>query len=79
MWVTCRVPDSIPEGRLRLALEGIFSSDQPIGPPQVRRLAERVPCGTWIASCEVRTRTVHQRVEATLSVPGECDGQSVHQ
>lgn len=75
VWVTCYVPASSKARAVRYGLEGVRMSQQPIDGIQYRLLAERVPCGTWVATCALSTG---ERVEAPLEVMGgECDGGTV--
>lgn len=74
-WVTCYVPKSYGAGRVQLALGEVFSSEQALNQVEIKRLADGLACGTYVATCTILTARGAERREAQLEVKGGmCDG-----
>jgi len=72
VWVTCYAPTDSGARAIRYGLEGIRMSEGPLERIEHKLLVERVPCGTWQATCALSTG---ERRDLSLEViGGECDG-----
>jgi hypothetical protein len=75
--ITCNVPESYGRGRIRVALEGIVASERAIESIQTRVLATQVPCGTWVATCQIRTARGEEIRTQALVARGSCNADEM--
>lgn len=79
IWVSCFVPESLGDGRIRYGIEGQRVSEAQLDRQQYRLLVEHLSCGQWRAVCVVMPLNGReQRREQTVVVKGTCDG-SLHE
>jgi hypothetical protein len=74
-WLACYVPTSYGPGRMAIGFDGTgLYSERAIEHVERKALIERIPCGTWVASCTIRTARGLERREQKLESRGECNG-----
>lgn len=73
-WLACYVPASYGPGRIAIGFDGTgLYSERAIEHVERKALIERIPCGTWVASCTIRTARGLERREQKLESRGECN------
>lgn len=74
--LTCYIPESYGSGRVRVALEDIVASERAIETMQTRVLVESVPCGTWLATCQILTSRGREARTQNVVARGQCNTES---
>lgn len=75
VYFSCLVPLSYGQGIFRMEVPSLFASEGELWRVETKRLLERLPCGTYVGMCAIRTGRGDERREARLEVRGgNCDG-----
>lgn len=71
--VLCFVPGALNAYKIRLGIPGLGMHEGSLFSAEASYFIEHVPCGDYVATCDILTPSGQQHREAPLTAKGECN------